>query len=302
MTDTARPTRSHDPTRAAELVVDARAALGEGPVWDADRGVLWWVDILGGLVHAFDPASTTDRTIEIGQAVGAVALREAGGLVVLGQDAVLGLDPESGRIEVLMAFEHGQPPLRSNDAKPDPAGHLWIDRMTFEQTPGTGSLHRLDAAFRLQQAIDGLTIPNGLAWGLAGRTMYFVESKGGTVRAYAFDPERGELGEGRELYRHAGRGGPDGLTVDEEGFLWVAIWNGGQVLRLSPAGAVVDSIAVPVSQVSSCEFGGADLADLYVTTAREGFTAEDAAREPHAGALFRVRPGVRGRPPFRFRG
>ncbi len=302
------PADPFGPSAAAELVVDARAIIGEGPVWDADRGLLWWVDILGGLVHAFDPATGKDDAFEIGQAAGAVALRHDGGILVLGQDAILALDPATRRLAPVFAFARENPPRRSNDAKPDPTGRLWIDRMPFDHAHGMGSLRRLDADLNLMSILTDLTIPNGLAWSPDGATLYFAESLSRVVTAYDFDGTTGAISGGRPFLRIGAETGmpaeavPDGLTVDAEGSVWVAVWNGRCVIRVSPAGEVQARFDLPVSQVSSVCFGGADLSDLYVTSAREDFVEEDDAREPLAGGLFRVRPGVRGLPPHRFAG
>jgi sugar lactone lactonase YvrE len=291
-----------------ELVVDARAALGEGPVWDPSRAILWWVDILGGLVHAFDPATGRDEAIEVGQAVGAVALRRDGGMLALCQDVILALDPETRSLSPVLAFERESPPRRTNDAKPDPAGRLWVDRMPFDHAPGMGSLLRLEADLRFTPILTNLTIPNGLAWSPDESTMYFVESLSREVTAYDFDGETGGISRGRALVRIGPAVGlpeaavPDGITVDAEGFVWAAVWNGHCVIRVSPQGAVVARIDLPVSQVSSVCFGGPDLSDLYVTSAREDLSEADAAREPTAGGLFRVRTGFRGLPPHRFGG
>ena len=296
------------PAEPPELVVDARATLGEGPLWDADRGLLWWVDILAGLVHGFDPATGHDESIEIGQAVGAVALRQGGDLLVLGQDAILALDPQTRSLRPVVAFSRENPPRRTNDGKPDPAGRLWLGRMTFDHASGMGSLRRLGPDLRIEAVLTGLTIPNGLAWSPDGRTMYFTDSLSREVRAYDFDVETGEVSAGRSFLRIGPAAGlpdaavPDGLTVDAESHVWVAVWNGGCVIRVSPAGAITARLDIPVTQVSSLAFGGPDLSDLYVTSAREDFTEADAAREPIAGGLFRLRPGVRGLPPDRFAG
>jgi sugar lactone lactonase YvrE len=296
------------PAEPPELLVDARATLGEGPLWDADRGLLWWVDILAGAVHAFDPATGHDEAIEIGQAVGAVALRQGGDLLVLGQDAILALNPQTRSLRPVMAFDRENPPRRTNDGKPDPAGRLWLGRMTFDHAAGMGSLRRLGPDLALEAVLTGLTIPNGLAWSPDGKTMYFTDSISREVTAYDFDAEAGEISAGRSFLRIGPAVGlpdaavADGLTVDAEGHVWVAVWNGGCVIRVSPAGAITARFDLPVTQVSSATFGGPDLSELYVTSAREDFTEADAAREPIAGGLFRLRPGVRGLPPHRFAG
>jgi sugar lactone lactonase YvrE len=237
-----------------------------------------------------------------------VALREGGDLVVLGQDAILMLDPESRRFRPVLAFDRESPRQRTNDAKPDPAGRLWLGRMALDHSVGHGSLYRLGRDLALTKVLEALTTPNGMAWSPDGRTMYFVESTSRVVTAYDFDPTTGAISDGRCFLRTGpeiglpARAVPDGLTVDAQGLVWVAAWGGGCVLRVAPDGAVAGRVDLPVSQVSSCAFGGSDMADLYITTAREGFDEADAAREPVAGGLFRVRPGVPGLPPHRFGG
>jgi sugar lactone lactonase YvrE len=292
----------------ARLIVDARATLGEGPLWDADRGILWWVDILGGIVHAFDPATGRDEAIEVGQAVGAVALRHDGNLLAIGQDAILALDPETQRLEPVFAFALENPPRRTNDAKPDPGGRLWVERMPFDHAAGMGSLRRLGRDLRLEAIISDITIPNGLAWSPDGGTMYFAESMSRVVTAYDFDAATGTISGGRPFIRIGAGVGlppnavPDGLAVDAERCVWVAIWNGYCVVRVSPDGAIVGRVDLPVSQVSSVSFGGPELADLYITSAREDFDEAAAAREPNAGGLFRVTTPFRGLLPYRFAG
>jgi sugar lactone lactonase YvrE len=285
-----------------ELVVPARTELGEGPCWDPIRSVLWWVDITAGLVHRHEPGGVPDAVIDVRSPVGAVLRRRGGGLVVALADHLAALDPDTGAIEPLLDLG-AMAGRRSNDAKVDPAGRLWVGRMAADATPGAGTLVRIDPDRSVTPSLDGLTIPNGLDWSPDGRTMYFVDSAWGEVRAYPFDPSIGLMGEGRPLVRLGGDGAlPDGLTVDGEGFLWVAVWGGGCVARVAPDGSIAGRVVLPATQVTSCAFGGPELDDLYVTTARERFTAEDDAREPLAGGLFRCRPGVTGRAPFAFAG
>jgi sugar lactone lactonase YvrE len=317
-----------------ELVADARATLGEGPTWDAARGVLWWVDILAERVHRFDPRTGEDRMIGVGSPVGAVALRRDGTLLVAVAEGLATLDPDGGAGDAgggtgggdedgdggaSGAFGAGRPAtlvrlgepgdgLRCNDAKVDPAGRCWVGRMALGGTPGVGTLLRVDPDLAVTTHLDGLAIPNGLGWSPDGRTMYYADSAWGEVRAFPYDPATGTMGEGRPLVRIAAIDGipdgsvPDGMTVDAEGCPWVAIWGGGCVVRVAPDGAVLDRVELPVSHVTSCTFGGDDLADLYVTSARAGLDPARLAAEPLAGGLFRCRTGTRGLPPVPFAG
>ena len=286
-----------------ELVSDAHATVGEGPVWDAARGILWWVDIPAGLVHCFDPRRGADGTVAVGSAVGAVALRRDGTLFVALAERLAMLDPDSGQLESLLSFAAGDRSLRCNDGKCDPAGRFWVGRMAPDGALGEGALLRIDADLTLVARLTGLSIPNGLGWSFDGRRMYFVDSAWCEVRSYPYDPETGVMGDGRTLVRLPNDGSvPDGLTVDAEGHLWVARWGAGCVVRIAPDGSIAGRVDLPASQVSSVTFGGDDLGDLYITTAHEDFSAADLAREPLAGGLFRCRPGVRGLPPIPFAG
>ncbi len=286
-----------------ELVIDAGAEVGEGPVWDADRGVLWWVDITAGVVHCYEPRIGADRSIPVGSAVGAVALRRDGTILAALADRLAVLDPAQEGLETVLPFSAGHRPLRCNDGKCDPAGRFWVGRMTADGAPGEGALLRIDADLAVSQHLSGLAIPNGLGWSLDGTVMYFLDSEWLEVRTHAYDTSTGAMGEGRTLVRFPDDGSvPDGMTVDAEGCLWVARWGAGCLVRVAPDGGILGQIDLPVSQVSSCAFGGEDLEDLYITSAHEDFGPADLAREPLAGGLFRCRPGVRGSLPIPFAG
>ncbi len=272
-------------------------------MWDARRGLLWWVDIPAGLVHAFHPRTRVDRAIDVLAPVGAVALRSDGKLLAALADRLVVLDPETGRLETFLGFGEGEAALRCNDGKCDPAGRFWIGRMDVRGSDPIGSLLRIDSeTVQATPVLSGLTIPNGLGWSPDGGTMYYVDSTWHEVRAYEFNVRTGGISDERVLVRFPDDGsGPDGLSVDEEGCLWVARWGAGCVARVSPEGVIIGGVEVAaVSQVSSCSFGGDDMADLYITTAHEDFSPDDLVREPHAGGLFHCRPGVRGLPPTPF--
>ena len=286
-----------------DLVANARAGIGEGPVWDAARGVLWWVDVFAGLVHRYDPRPGADREFEVGSAVGAVALRHDATLVAALVEGLAALDPDDGRLVTMLTFAPGDGALRCNDGKCDPVGRFWVGRMTLDAAPGEGSLVCVGPDRSVTTRITGLTIPNGLGWSPDGTRMYYIDSSWHEVREYPYDLATGAMGEPRTLVRFPDDGSlPDGMTIDAEGHLWIALWGAGCVVRVSPEGAIVGRIDLPVSRVSSCTFGGDDLSDLYITTARADATPEQLADEPFAGGLFRCQPGVRGVLPVPFAG
>jgi sugar lactone lactonase YvrE len=291
------------PRLQAELLIDAHAALGEGPVWDERERCLWWVDIMGEALHRSDPASGRDEIVPVGQLVGAVVLRASGGLVAAVRDGFVAVDPASGRIDLLAPVEADDPTTRMNDGKVDPAGRFWAGTMGVDHRPGAGTLYRLDPDLRVTAMVPGTAISNGLDWSLDGRTMYYIDTPTRRVDRFAFEPASGAIANrSPAIVIREGAGSPDGMTVDADGYLWVALWDGWAVERYSPDGRLDRRVEVPAGQASSCAFGGPDLDLLFITTAQEGFPPGGLPDQPHAGGLFVCRPGVQGRAPFRFAG
>ena len=277
-----------------EVVIGPGARLAEGPVWDARSGRLAWIDVLSSQVLLTDVASGQTDVIEVPSHVGSIAPRAAGGFVAALQDGfwVVG----DGRPRRITSVAEARPGLRFNDGKCDPAGRFWAGTMAYDEAPGAGALYRLNRDGRASLMLDGVTISNGLAWSSDGRTMYYVDSPTRRVDAFSFAPQTGEIGGRRTvILLPPGLGVPDGMTLDAEGGIWVALWGGGVVHRYLD-GQLAQVIRLPVSQATSCAFGGADLDELYVTSAREGLSREQREAQPLAGAVFRVRPGVRGVP------
>lgn len=283
-----------------EVVVAAAAELGEGPVWDSRTGRLVWVDILGKRINLTESRTGANETIDVPLHVGAVVPRAAGGFVAALQDGfwVVG-DGPAHRISTIT--EAG-PGMRFNDGKCDPAGRFWAGTMAYAQSTGAAALYRLESDARVTRVLDGVTISNGLAWSHDGRTMYYIDTPAQRIDAFSFRPSTGQVSDRRIVVRIPTEvGSPDGMTIDAEGGLWVALWGGGAVHRYLE-GRLDRIIKMPVSQPTSCAFGGQDLGDLYVTSAREGLSTDELQAQPLAGALFRVRPGVRGTPPSVFIG
>lgn len=277
---------------------------GEGPLWDHRRGKLLWVDIPAGLVHEFDPRTGTDTATSVGQPVGAVGLAADEGLVLALRDGFGVLPAGSDRITALIEVEKQHPASRLNDGRCDSRGRFWAGTATLTHEPGAGALYCLERSARgytLSVAFRGVTTSNGLDWSLDHRRMYYIDSMTRRIDLFDFDADRGVLSNRRPFVEiPPGDGLPDGMTVDAEGYVWVALIRGGTVRRYSPSGEVDMEISVPVAFVTSCAFGGPRLDELYITTSRHRLTPEQSAAQPAAGGLFVCRPGPAGRPAYLF--
>ena len=289
---------------AVNLLVDARALVGEGPIWDETNQVLYWVDILSSQLYCYNPATGENCSWDVGQHVGTVVLRKAGGLMLALRDGFASFDLTSGQVTMIADPEADKPGNRFNDGKCDPAGRFWAGTMAYVDQTTQGSLYRLDADLRVHRLLGDIAISNGIVWSLDQRTMYYIDSMAYTVRAYDYDNATGDLANERVVVKvEAGMGLPDGMAIDAEGMLWVAHFGGSCVRRWDPqTGAVLSQIDLPTAQITACAFGGPDLDTLYITSAANGYTAADFAREPYAGGLFVAKPGVKGTLTFAFAG
>ncbi|NNC39234.1 MAG: SMP-30/gluconolactonase/LRE family protein [Acidimicrobiia bacterium] len=279
------------PAASVEIVVNLHARLGEGPRWDHRKGLLAWVDILGGHVHQTDPASGFTTTIQVGPEVGALAL--------YGDDGYL-LAIRNGFATVANArvvdFQpvFNEPDVRMNDGVVDPVGRFVAGSMGRDARPETGSLYQRDRDGTVRTLFGGVTISNGLAWSASGDLMYYVDSGLQRIDLMDYDPASGEVS-GRRVFVDVpdADGTPDGVAIDAEDCLWVALWGGGKVRRYSPDAEIIGEIEIPAARVSACGFGGPDLDRLFITTAAvgRGQSIDDGGLD---GALFVVDPGCRG--------
>jgi sugar lactone lactonase YvrE len=286
-----------------ELVLDIRAELGESPVWDDRRQRLVFVDIMRGHVHEFNPATGADHVLEVGQPVGSVALAEAGDWIVAAQDGFYRLDPDRGTLALIAHVEADLAGNRMNDGAVDAAGRFWAGTMEIIGTRERGCLYRLDPDGTVHCMLAPVSTSNGIDWSPAGDIMYYVDTPLGRIDAFNFALHTGAISYRRTFVNvPASFGHPDGLVVDAEGFIWLALWQGAAVHRYAPNGRLNRVVNLPVSLVTKCAFGGPDLDDLYITTARIGLDEAGQACELPAGGVFRVRPGVQGRPAHRYRG
>jgi sugar lactone lactonase YvrE len=276
----------------AELVLDARAGLGEGPLWDARSSELLWVDIMAGLVHRFDPATGANTAFDVGQPVGAVVPRTAAGYALAIRDG-FAVSEEDG-VRLVAPVHQGRPNLRMNDGACDSGGRFWAGSIHLDEVAGAASLYRLEPDGSVETMLEDVTVSNGIAWSPDDSVMYYVDTPTLGIDAFDYDAASGAISNRRRIATiEEGAGSPDGLVVDAEGYLWVALWDGWAVRRYSPDGTLHGVVEVPVARVTKPAFGGAELDDVYITTAAP--KAPDPG-QPQAGGIFLVRPGVRGLP------
>lgn len=288
----------------AILRVDGHAELGEGPTWDAATGEILWVDIIGRRVHRFRPADgIAGPSLTVARDVGAAVPRRNGGLVLAVAGAFALFDPGASAPATTIPVETDRPGNRMNDGKCDPTGRFWAGTLAYAATPGAGSLYRLDPDLSVTTMITGVTISNGLGWSPDTRTMYHIDTSTGGIDAFEFDPATGAIANRRRIIDIPSDSGlPDGMTVDAEGGLWVALWGGGAVRRYLPDGTLERIVELPCRLVTSCAFGGGRLDELFITTASVGLSHAAQEVQRGAGGLFSCQPGLTGLPPTPFAG
>lgn len=281
-----------------------KALLGESPVWDEKKQQLYWVDILNGKIFVYTPETEDILTYDIGEHVGAVAMRAKDGLILALKSGFSFFDIPNQEVKPITDPEAGLDGNRFNDGKCDPAGRFWAGTMAYNLQKGAASLYSLNLDLSVEKKITGVTISNGMAWNTDEDIFYFIDTPEQAVYAFDYVRETGDISNRRVvkvLEKEAGL--PDGMTIDTENKLWIALYNGSKVIRVDPvSGDTILEIPLPVPKVTSCTFGGNDLDELYITTAREHMSKEDIAKAPLSGSLFKVKTPFKGRRAFRFLG
>jgi sugar lactone lactonase YvrE len=278
----------------AEVVFPTPSTLGEGSFWDTDRQCLYWVDIYQSKVFCFDPKRGANLAFDVAAHVGTVVPTECGRLLVALRSELALLDPKNGRVTSLGSPTIVPSGMRFNDGKCDPRGRLWVGTMIEQGEPGRAALYCIEPDLSATEKLAGLTISNGLCW--SDRRFYHIDTPSHVVRVFDFDQAGAEISGGRTLIRFEPEAGaPDGMCLDAEGMPWVALWGGRAVVRIHPeSGEILFKVELPVSNVTSCAFGGPDLNQLYITTARSGLSPERLESEPLAGSLFCAELPFRG--------
>jgi xylono-1,5-lactonase len=285
-----------------EVVLSLRAHHAEGPLWDAATARLWWVDIAGERVHCFDPVSSNASSWRTAGQPGGVILSETGEPIVASPEGLAVLDRETGKLDLRVPIEQDRPENRANDVKVDDRGRAWVGTMAFDKRPRNAALYRVEGD-TVTRVVEGLTISNGPAFDGARGRLYLADTAIGAVDIFDLDPATGALS-GRRRFLDFSEAGvwPDGMTVDDEGMLWIALGRAGAIHRYRADGTLDGVIELPTSNPTSVAFGGTTGGDLYVTTSWFDLEAEGRASQSHAGAILRCRPGVTGRPSPRYAG
>jgi len=285
-----------------ELLLDAKATLGEGPSWDARTNTLYWLDIKGHMVHVFDPHTGLDKSIDVGESVGCAAPTKDGHLVLGLKNGLAILDLATAKLNFFARPEAHLPGNRFNDGKCDPAGRFLAGTMDDAEVEASGALYSIDRDHKIKTLITSVRISNGLAWSPDYKTLYYIDTPTSVVMAYDYDLDHGNISRARVAVTIPdGLGWPDGMTSDADGNLWVALWGGAAVTCWNPAtGSLIRKIEIPALNVTSCVFGGDGLRTLYLTSARKGMSAEQLEQYPLTGGVFKIETQTQGMPTFVF--
>lgn len=291
-------------TNKVELVLDKQSDLGEGAIWNHKTGELMWVNITGEILNFFSPELNNNKEMFTGQMIGTVVPAESGLVMVALQNGIYQFDPETGTKKHIANPEEGIEGNRFNDGKCDPAGRLWAGTMNMNGKKEAGTLYRLDPDSTIHAMIENVSISNGIVWSPDAKKMYYIDTPTRKVMAWDYNNTTGDISNPQTAVEVPSEmGSPDGMTIDADGNIWVALWGGAAVGCWNPeTGKLLSTIDVPAKNVTSCAFGDEDLGTLYITTARQSTTDEELEKYPHAGGLFKTRPGVKGMEAFFFKG
>lgn len=286
----------------AELVLDTKSKLGEGAIWNYRTGELMWVDIKGKILNFYNPITENNKEMFTGQLVGSVVPGESGNALIALQNGIYSFDVTSGSKKFIADPEEHLPDNRFNDGKCDPAGRFWAGTMSMVGSSNAGTLYRLDPDRSIHSMVDNVSISNGIVWTADKTKMYYIDTPTQKVMGYDYNDVTGELSNPEVAIEIDNEmGAPDGMSIDEQGKLWIALWGGYAVGCWDPeTGGLLRKVKVPAKNVTSCAFGDQDLGTLYITTAREGNSEEELVEFPHSGGLFKIRPGVKGVQAFFF--
>ncbi len=290
------------------VVIEARVRfpllcdLGEGSLWDERQQVLYWIDIAQNKVFRFDPKNNSNLAFDVGENVGTVVVTLNGKLLLALRSGFAWLDPDTGRVTRIADPESNKPHTRFNDGKCDPRGRFWAGTMVENSQKGDAALYCLDTDLSVTRKLTGVSCSNGLVWSRDSRRFFYIDTPTLQIQCFDYDLDRARLGQRRVVAELApGTGAPDGMTIDVQDGLWVALFGGGKVVRMDSITGKVDyEVGVAAPNATSCAFGGADLDELFITTARVGLDEASRRKYPLAGSLFAAKVPFKGVPARRF--
>jgi len=283
--------------------LETQCELGEGSIWNSQTGELYFIDIEGKKLYTYKDATKKMSIYDVGERIGTVVPTHDSSTVIIPlQNGIFEFDLKSKEKTLLSYPEKNRLQNRMNDGKCDPIGRLYVGSMHLKQIEGKASLFKIDHDGSFETMIEKVTISNGIAWSLNEEKMYYIDTPTGQVQAFDYDRTTGRIMNGKPIITiPESMGFPDGMTIDSEGMLWIALWNGNAVTRWNPDnGELISKIEVPAHNVSSCAFGGENLETLYITSARVDMTDEEKEKWPLSGNVFKVKPGVKGVKAFHF--
>lgn len=303
LTNSCKP-KQHEPkveeTKIIKPLVNleykTKAALGEGALWNYKTQEFYWIDIVNKQFHIYNPATKTNKSFEMPSQIGTVVPSTKNEAVVALEDGIYTVNLIDGSLKMLSDVENKMTENRFNDGKCDPLGNLWIGSMHLKQSEPKASLYKVDSEGTATKMLGNITISNGIVWTSDSKTMYYIDTPTGNIRAFDYDISNGTISNERvAVVVPPSLGYPDGMAIDEEDMVWVGLWNGNSVVRFNPNnGELLQKIEVPAHNVTACAFGGKNLDELYITTATVDMTEEEQKKYPLAGSIFKVKPGVKG--------
>lgn len=282
-----------------EILTKHTCLCGEGPLWDSATSTFYWIDIVDGTVNRFSLKNKNLVSFNTGQKIGSIAMASSGKIIAALKAGIYSIDFENKQMDSIVNPEAGNPGNRFNDGKCDPAGRFWVGSMSDNGIANAGTLYTLEKDASVSRKLDRISISNGMAWDVERGIYYYIDTPTRKVMAFDYDDNSGNINNGRPVVEIVPDDGtPDGMTIDMEGMLWIAHWNGGRVSRWNPHNSQkLFELFLPVSKVTSCAFGGRNLEELYITTASVGLDQTELEQQPLAGATFVYKDtGTRGLP------
>lgn len=279
-----------------QLILDAKAILGEGAIWYYEQNQLIWIDIENCFLHIYHPSSKTEKHFPLHSRIGTIVPEKKNLLILALQDGIYRFNITNKKCNLITKPLYSISTMRFNDGKCDPAGRFWVGSMAIKQTPNAASLYVLTKEKIISKVLDSITISNGICWSSDKTKMYYIDSPTRKVKEYNYSNETGIIKYNRIAVSIPDTlGFPDGMTIDSDDNLWIAHWDGYSVCKWNPkTGELLKRIIIPCPHITSCAFGGNDLKTLYITTARIGLKPEELKKYPFSGGVFSIKPGETG--------